>query len=86
MGEKPRLRTLTNGPFIMALPRTKSRRGLRTGDFARAVVSMGKHKGIVDGISCKNCTVLQRADGCGYERKKEVPLIPALTDGVSEKR
>ncbi len=85
------------------LPRTKTHHGLRTGDFVRAVVSRGKHKGVhvgrvsvrssgsvrvgkVDGISYKNCTVLQRADGYGYERKEEAPLLPALTDGVSEAR
>ena len=37
--------------------------------------------GSVDGISAKNCTVLQRADGYGYERKEEAPLTTALTDG-----
>jgi hypothetical protein len=85
------------------LPRTKTHHGLRTGDFVRAVVSRGKHKGVhvgrvsvrssgsvrvgkVDGISYKNCTVLQRADGYGYERKEEAPLLPALTDEVSDAR
>ena len=87
----------------LALPRTKTHHGLRTGDLVRAVIPRGKHSGVrvdrvsvrsseyirvgrADGISAKNCTVLQRADGYGYERKKEAPLIPALTDGVSEAR
>ena len=40
--------------------------------------------GRVDGISAKNCTVLQRADGYGYTRKEEAPLLLAQKGEVSE--
>jgi hypothetical protein len=71
MGEKPRFRTLTNGPFIMALPRTKTRHGLRTGDFARAVILGGKHSGTRVGrviVRSSGSVHVRRADGVSGER------------------
>ena len=40
----------------------------------------------VSGISYENCSVLQRADGYGYNRKEEALLIPAQKVGASETR
>ena len=39
-----------------------------------------------DGINAKYCTILQRADGYGYEREEEAPLLPAPKGGVSGAR
>ena len=98
-------RTILNkyGFVRSRLPRTKTHHGLRTGDFVRAVVPRGKHRGVhvgrviarssgsvcvskVDGISAKNCIILQRADGYGYDRKEEALLVPAQEVGVSGAR
>ena len=100
-GQHQRTKPNKYGFSRLSLPRTKTLYGLCTGDFVRAVVLKGKHKGVhvgrvsvrssgsvrvgkVDGISYKNCTVLQRADGYGYERKEEAPLTTAQKVGVSE--
>ena len=84
----PRTKThhgLRTGDFVRAVVSKGKHSGVHVG---RVIVrsSGSVHMGRADGISCKNCTVLQRADGYGYERKEEAPLLPALTDEVSDAR
>ncbi len=84
----PRTKThhgLRTGDLVRAVVPRGKHKGVHVGRVSvrsSGSVRMGK----VDRISCKNCTVLQRADGYGYERKNEAPLIPAHTDEVSEAR
>ena len=82
----PRTKTLhglRTGDFVRAVVSKGKHSGVHVGRVG--VRSSGYIRvGRVDGISAKNCTVLQRADGYGYERKEEAPLLPALTDEVSE--
>ena len=84
----PRTKThhgLRTGDFVRAVVPKGKHSGVHVGRVS--VRSSGSVRvGKVDGISYKNCMVLQRADGYGYERKDEAPLLPALTDGVSEAR
>ncbi len=84
----PRTKThhgLRTGDFVRAVASKGKHKGVHAGRvIARSSGSV--FVGKVDGISCKNCSVLQRADGYGYNRKEEALLISALTDGASEAR
>ena len=79
----PRTKThhgLRTGDFVRAVVPRGKYKGVHVGRVSvrsSGSVRMGK----VDRISCKNCTVLQRADGYGYERKNEAPLIPVRKGG-----
>ncbi len=79
----PRTKThhgLRTGDLVRAVVPRGKHKGVHVGRVSvrsSGSVRMGK----VDRISCKNCTVLQRADGYGYERKNEAPLIPVRKGG-----
>ncbi len=84
----PRTKThhgLRTGDFVRAVVSKGKRRGVHVGRVV-ARSSGSVRVGKVSGTSYRNCTVLQRADGYGYDRKEEASLIPALADGVSEAR
>ena len=84
----PRTKThhgLRTGDFVRAAVPNGKYKGVHVGRVSirssgRVCVSK------VDGISYKNCSVLQRADGYGYSREKEALLIPAQEVGVSKAR
>ncbi len=82
----PRTKThqgLRTGDLVRAVVLKGKHKGVHVGRVSvrsSGIVHVGK--GI--NTSYKNCSVLQRADGYGYERKEEAPLIPALDDRVSE--
>ncbi len=82
----PRTKThhgLRTGDLVRAVVLKGKHKGVHVGRVSvRSSGYMCVGKGI--NTSYKNCSVLQRADGYGYERKEEAPLIPALDDRVSE--
>lgn len=82
----PRQKThhgLRTGDYVRAVVPKGKYKGVHVGRIS--VRSSGSVRvGKTDGISAKNCTVLQRADGYGYTRKEEAPLLLAQKGEVSE--
>jgi hypothetical protein len=82
----PRTKThhgLRTGDLVRAVVPRGKHKGVHIGRVivrSSGRVSVGK----VSGTSYKNCSVLQRADGYGYNRKEEASLIPAQKVGISE--
>ena len=75
----PRTKThygLRTGDLVRAVVPRGKHKGVHVGRvIARSSGSV--FVGKVHGTSYKNCTILQRADGYGYNRKEEALLIPA---------